>query len=209
MKNTKLNRYTSLPILLDILSKSELTLLDPSSWEDRNDSFYIELYKKRKKLKSVLALCFTTKTETFHHWKVFSDGPSGVCIQFKKDELIKSVKRIRGVEADYVQYCQINDLRSNPPELEELPFLKRYPYRHEGEFRIIYKIKSKELSAKSVPFNLESIIKINLSPWLPDPIVETVNSFIKQTPGCSKLRVSKTTLVESKVWKNVAIRNIT
>jgi hypothetical protein len=37
-----LNRYTSLPILLDALNHKRMTLLSPESWEDRNDSYYIE-----------------------------------------------------------------------------------------------------------------------------------------------------------------------
>ena len=56
-----LNRYTSLPVLLDALVHKRLTLLSPTSWEDRNDAYYIERYKETKKLKTVLALCFTTK----------------------------------------------------------------------------------------------------------------------------------------------------
>lgn len=208
-KKNKLLRYTNLPVLLDILSKQELTLLNPSSWDDRNDSYYIELYKKKKGLKTVLALCFTTKAETYHHWKVFSDGPSGVCIQFKKGELIDYLERIRGVESDYVFYSIIRKLKSEPPELDELPFLKRQPYKDEGEFRVIYKNKSKEMETKSIGFGIECIEKINLSPWLPDPVADTVRSVIKDILGCSKIRVSKTTLIESEVLKKIATKNMT
>ncbi len=207
-KKNRLLRYTNLPVLLDILSKQELTLLNPSSWDDRNDSFYIELYKKKKRLKTVLALCFTTKSETYHHWKVFSDGSSGVCIQFKKDELLAHLKRDPRIESDYVIYSRIRKVKSDPPELDELPFLKRAPYKDEGEFRIIYKNKSKEMETKSIGFGIECIEKINLSPWLPDPVADTVKSVIKDISDCSKIRVSKTTLIESKVWKNIAVRTI-
>ena len=48
--NTSLHRYTSLPVLLDMLVNKRITLLDPASWEDRNDSFYVEKYKEIKKL---------------------------------------------------------------------------------------------------------------------------------------------------------------
>jgi hypothetical protein len=54
-----------------MLLKKKIILLDPSSWEDRNDSFYMEKYREMKRLKTLLAMCFTTKPETFHHWKVF------------------------------------------------------------------------------------------------------------------------------------------
>ena len=46
MTTISLRRYTTLPFLLDILNKKCLTLLDPKNWEDKDDSYYIELYKK-------------------------------------------------------------------------------------------------------------------------------------------------------------------
>ena len=208
MKKNRLLRYTNLPVLLDILYNKKLTLLNPTSWDDRNDSYYIELYKKKKKLKTVLALCFTTKSETYHHWKVFSDGSSGVCIQFKKDELLDYLERIRGIESDYVFYRLIRQLQSDPPDLDKLPFLKRQPYKDEGEFRVIYKNKNREMETKSIGFGLECIEKINLSPWLPDTVADTVKRVIKDIPYCSKIRVSKTTLVESKIWKQIATKNM-
>ena len=207
MKN-KLLRYTTLPVLLDAVSNRKLTLLNPEFWDDRNDSYYIELYKKKMKLKTLLALCFTTKSETYHHWKVFSDGSSGVCIQFKKDKLLEYFQRIRGIESGFVFYSLIQKLRSEPPDLDELPFLKRQPYKDEGEFRIIYKNKSREIETKSIAFGLDCIEKINLSPWLPDPVSDTVKSVIKNIPGCSKMRVSKTTLIESKIWKDIATKGL-
>lgn len=60
-------RYTTLPFLLDILHEKRLPLLDPASWEDKNDSYYLELYKSGKRLKSVLAICFAEAQETYHH----------------------------------------------------------------------------------------------------------------------------------------------
>lgn len=47
-KITKLNRFTTLPVLLDLLQRQKLTLLDPKSWEDKNDSEIILEYKNKK-----------------------------------------------------------------------------------------------------------------------------------------------------------------
>ena len=202
----RLFRYTSLPVLLDVLSKQQLTLLSPATWDDRNDSYYLELYKKKKKLKTLLALCFTEKPETYHHWKVFSDGMSGVRIEFDKNALLDGLDSVRGIGYGPVSYPLIRELQSNPPELEELPYLKRRPYRDEGEFRIIYTNKSSVYPTKAVDFDLSAIRKINLSPWVSDAVSETVKSVIKGIDGCSGIRVSKTTVVENKVWKNIATR---
>jgi len=142
--NTKyLRRYTSLPVLLDMLTHKRITLLDPVSWEDRNDSFYIEKYRERKGLKTVLALCFTEKTETFHHWKVFAGESSGVCIRFIRNELLDCLQKKPGIQCGSVSYHFMRDLQDTPPSLTTLPFLKRKQYEDEAEFRIIYENRNK------------------------------------------------------------------
>ncbi len=47
---SKLNRYTTLPVLLDLLQRKKLTLLNPEFWEEKNDSEIILEYKRRKYL---------------------------------------------------------------------------------------------------------------------------------------------------------------
>ena len=203
----RLFRYTSLPVLLDILSKRQLTLISPIKWDDRNDSYYLELYKQKMKLKTLLALCFTEKTETYHLWKVFSDGIGGVCIQFNKEKLLEAFNAEDEISYGPVEYAWIRDLKSHPPELEELPYLKRMQYEDEGEFRVIYESIVHEVSAKSVGFPRSAIEKINLSPWVPDAVASSVRQVIRDIPGWSRLRISKTTLVENKIWKNIATKH--
>lgn len=65
MTKTFLRRYTDLPALIYLLSERKLTLLDPKSWDDQNDAYYLELYREKKRLSSVLALCFTQASETY------------------------------------------------------------------------------------------------------------------------------------------------
>lgn len=79
MKAKILRRYTKLPILIDTLVNKRIAMLNPDYWEDRNDASYIRIFKEKKALKTVLALCFTETSETFHHWKVFS-GDLGVFV---------------------------------------------------------------------------------------------------------------------------------
>ena len=72
---TYLRRYTDLPALLHMLAAKQLTLLDPKTWDDQNDSFFMSQYKERKKLKTVLALCFSQTAKTYHHWRSFLAAP--------------------------------------------------------------------------------------------------------------------------------------
>jgi len=208
MAKNRLLRYTNLPVLIDILSKQELTLLNPISWDDRNDSYYLEVYKTKKNLKTLLALCFSTKSETYHHWSVFSEGSSGVCIQFNKEKLLISLELDNIIKSDYVIYKMIRDLESRQPLLEELPFLKRYAYKDEEEFRIIYCSNTDEMETKSIGIDIGCIDKIILSPWIPDPVVDTVKKVIKNIPECSNIKINKTRIIESKVWKDIAKRKL-
>jgi hypothetical protein len=82
-----LRRYTNLPALIHLLTKRKITLLDPESWDDKNDSRFLTLYGKKNSLKTVLALCFAKSRETYHRWRVFADGPSGVCVRFDRKRL--------------------------------------------------------------------------------------------------------------------------
>jgi hypothetical protein len=87
--NDILRRYTSLPALIYLLSNRAITLLDPSSWDDSNDSHFLALYRDKKRLNCVLAICFTQVSERYHHWRVFGDGSSGICIQFVRSKLLE------------------------------------------------------------------------------------------------------------------------
>jgi hypothetical protein len=76
-KNNKLNRFTTLPVLLDMLRRKRLVFSDPKYWEDKNDLELLAIYKKAKGKKSLFALCFLMEDETIHHWKAFAAGSSG------------------------------------------------------------------------------------------------------------------------------------
>lgn len=47
-----LRRYTDLPFLFDYLRTKELALLSPKSWDDKNDSFFVDQYAKAYGLQS-------------------------------------------------------------------------------------------------------------------------------------------------------------
>jgi len=199
-----LRRYTSLASLLALLQDRKLTLLSPAFWEDRNDAFYMSQYKTRKNLKTLLALCFSESDETYHHWRVFTHGADGVCIHFKREDLLKSLP---GLGAGKITYRKITDLPRFKPRLEQLPFLKRQPFGDECEFRLIYEDPVQEMETKAFSIPLRVIARVTLNPWLPPPLSSAVKSAIKSTPGCSALKVYQTTLLENETWKKAALEN--
>jgi hypothetical protein len=188
-------------VLLDMLVHRKIVLLNPSSWEDRNDSFYLEQYKTKRALKTVLALCFSKKRETFHHWKVFSSGTGGVCVEFDRELLLKPIRGQDGFRLSDVKYRFIKDVVSKRPPVDEWPFLKRKPFEDEGEFRIVYEDSDKEILFKAVPFELATVRRIMLSPWMPVSVAETVKSVISSIEGCEKTRIERSSLLETALWK--------
>jgi hypothetical protein len=200
-KPTILNRYTSLPVALDILVRRQVTLLSPETWEDRNDAFYLERYREENKLGTLVAICFTTRGETFHHWKVFSNGLSGVCIEFYKNQLLGAFPISKGFRCEPIDYKLIQTLTKNRPAIERWPFLKRKAFRDEGEFRIIYEDRTAHDFIKHVDIELDTICKVTLSPWLPDEVAKSVKELINTIKGCESIQVKRSSLINNSRWK--------
>ena len=103
----------------------------------------MRLYKEKNELDTLLAVCFSQEAETYHHWSVFASGSSGVCISFKKEELLAELEQYEGVRARVVSYIQLNELEQTSRKVNNLPFMKRAPFRPESEFRVIFEEKGK------------------------------------------------------------------
>lgn len=201
---TLLRRYTELPYVIDYLYTGKLALLDPATWDDRNDSFYIEEYARQSGAKSVYALCLADCAETYHHWRVFSYGSGGACIQFKREAFLAAISKVNDLRSERVNYKTIEHLYEQPPSLNELPFLKRYAFQHEGEFRLFYSSKTKDSPIHRIPVPLSCIDRVILSPWLPKPVTNRIKKTLNSIPGRSKVRICRSTLIENEEWKGFA-----
>jgi len=198
-----LRRYTTLAALSHMLLRRKITLLDPQSWEDRNDAFFMEQYKLRNGLKSVLAICFARGEETHHHWKCFSPGGDGVCIEFDKAKTVAGMGA-QGVKCGPVEYRTIEQLRLKPPTIDELPFIKRWPYQNENEYRMIYEDAGKVLPLKECDMELSWIERIHLSPWMPVALADAVKDMIRLIPDCKGKTLNHSKLVDYAQWKDLA-----
>ncbi|MGQ0457421.1 MAG: hypothetical protein ACT4OU_10205 [Hyphomicrobium sp.] len=197
----KLTRYTNLASTIDILRNQRLTLLSPETWNDRNDSSYIAEFKRQKKLQSVLAVCFAESAETYHHWGVFAPGCDGVCIEFEMELIKRAVGKHKEFEARHVNYSTIADVERDPPKDDNLPFLKRWPYEPEGEFRIIFKSKNVKFDTKFLPISAQCIRHVTLSPWMPNGIVDAVRDTLKSINGCKDIPMHRSGLVDNERWR--------
>jgi hypothetical protein len=200
-----LRRYTDFPALIHLLKNRQLTLLDPSYWDDTNDSHYLNQYKLKKSLNCVLALCMTEASETYHHWRMFSGGASGVCIEFNAPRLLDRLLAHKGVTVKKVAYRKIDDgrLRKTGVTVDELPFLKRVGFSSEMEVRAIYESRTESRKTLAVPIDLGVIHQVLLSPWLHDNLKAGCKDVIRNIEGCARIRVYRSTLTSNDKWKRL------
>lgn len=153
---------------------------------------------------SVLALCFAETSETYHHWRVFSHGSDGICIEFDKQAVIDAAQRHGGVISRPVTYRQITEISGATIDDEELPFLKRFPYQDESEFRLLYVDMNITKEIEAVAISLTAVTRITLSPWMPIALADAVKATLKQIKGCKQIKIYRSTLIENERWKKAA-----
>jgi hypothetical protein len=194
-----LRRYTSISAVIDILQREQLPLLDPQNWDDRNDRYFMGLYKEKKKLGALYGLCAAQCAETYHHWKVFTGTADGACIEIKRDLFEESLGVIPGVRFDEVEYLTLPQAeRLTGGDVDRLPFLKRAGFKAEEEYRVIAETTDEQKPALSIDFPHDMISCIYLNPWLPETIAE---SLIETLKLLGKIKVSRSLLINSSRWK--------
>lgn len=203
-KITKLNRFTTLPVLLDLLQRQKLTLLDPKSWEDKNDSEIILEYKSKKKIKNLFAICLSHGDETIHHWKTFSNGSSGCLIEFDAQKLFAIIDKIPNLRHKEVIYRKLSDIESKIASLkiDDIPFTKRWPYRCEEEYRIIVENDNETDKVFDIEITLDIIKRITINQQMPETIYKTIKEYLKGLKGNPESRINRSTLFENKRWIN-------
>ena len=198
-----LKRFTTLPVLIDLLRRKKIVLLSPEKWEDRNDAEIMLEYKKREKLEHLYAVCFSEGDETIHHWTAFSSGSSGCCIEFDRKLLLDEIDKIHGIRMGSVNYKKLKDVKSGAIEISDIPFTKRWPYRCEEEYRIIF--ESKNASAASnglfdIDISLKCIRKITISQRMPEQVYQTIREYLRSEFKNPDQRINRSTLYENKIW---------
>ena len=201
MKNEYVNRFTSIPVLLDMIKRKRLVLMDPELWEDKNDSELMLEYKKRRKVENLYALCFSRDGETIHHWNAYAGTVLGCCIEFDYALLTATFDKINGVRYDDVEYKKINDLNSNSIITRNIPFTKRQPYECEKEFRVIWEGRTRQWCYE-VKIDLRMLGKITMGPRMPDNVFRTLSKQVKSLLARPDLSIKHSTIYENARWIN-------
>jgi len=199
-KEVVLRRYTRFCNIREILENRQIELRNTDSWDDKNDKYLLDLYRRHRAWKSIFAICGTrTKKEHYHHWKTYAED--GACIVFDRKKLIQGAK-----EANFkygtVRYKMLKDLNNDPlPGIKLLPFFKRAAFSDEREFRIVTGLTDESGGTAILPIKLSWIRKIRLNPWLDMDESKCRIRDLKQISGCQKIDMKRSTLLQSRRWE--------
>jgi len=199
-KPNRLHRYTSIPVLLDMLQNKRLFLSNPDKWKDKTDANFLREYSKNK---TVRALCFFEENEANHYWELYAK--QGCMITFSRklllDEIDKSVNN--GVfEYGSVSYKKQNKFKYETQK-DNLPFIKQLRYKGEKEFRVVWTGEKEEDAF--IPINLDSIEKIIISGDIPEKLAKSLIKAIHIiTKDAFSKKVFYSWLYDNKVWNKKA-----
>src|SRR5579871_3833613 len=96
-----------------------------------------------------------------------------------------------------------HQIRRKRLKVDDLPFLKRFPYGDEREFRIVYESKRVKTTFLDIKIPLGCIKRITLSPWIPVALTADVRNIIRGIGGCGDLQVARSTLIGNDEWKDL------
>ena len=202
-----IRRYLSLSAVIDTLRRRKLALLDPKDWNDRNDRHFMQLYKDAKGLSSLYAMCAAVRHETYHHWRVFTPGAEGACLELWRDPLEAALREsdsTRFQEVKYVTLPQVAQL--SPKDLENLPFFKRKGFDAEEEYRVIAWSEEPQAVVLGFDIQLSWVKRIELNPWMPKSLFQSVKDTIKAIPGCESIEFRQSTLIDNQQWRDAGDR---
>ena len=197
-------RYTHLAATIHLLREEKITLLNPASWDDKNDAYYMDRFRRCRNARTVLALCFAEGYERYHHWKVFASGANGVCIRFDKERLLSSLPSSGTIIRGSVKYVPVQKITEKDLTEANLPFVKRSPYKDEKEYRIVYVDVDQTIDSKDFEISLGSVQQITLSPWMPEQLADAVKGFLQPICRPHRIQISHSNLVNSERWKEAA-----
>jgi hypothetical protein len=197
-----IRRYVSIAAVIDLLRHRQLALLDPATWDDRNDRYFLELYKEARGLGGLYATCAATCYETYHHWRVFTSSADGVCVEIYREPLEQALAAVDGVRFGDVEYLRLDEVEQlDIEDIENLPFLKRVAFEPEHEYRILVETDEPQQPVVWLELPLEWIGRILLNPWLPERIAASVKATLKEIEGCANLTVERSHMIENARWK--------
>jgi hypothetical protein len=116
--------------------------------------------------------------------------------------LIALIEKRAALRHSEVKYRKINSLWSTQIPEEDRPFVKRWPYRIENEYRVIFESNhdaDADRRELTIPISMDSIFSITFNQNMPKQHFDSVK---KRLSNEIQARVSHSTLFENKIWIN-------
>lgn len=212
MKNSagRLYRIISFQHAVQLFEKKELYFSHPSKWEDPYETRLI--HKENHK---VFAQCWCSNGVSDAMWRIYSPNHLGIRISTSTKKLklalekniTGSKRKIRMGDVSYMSQSGVNiKAREIFKELQkdfdimkstDLLFMKRWPYEHESEYRVVVIDERPESSGITVSINPTHLIdSILIDPRAPKELADALVFYFKEKIGykkkCEKSRLYKT-----------------
>jgi hypothetical protein len=133
---------------------------------------------------------------------VYANGSWGVRLEFDKKRLLESIPDNQGLRHGEVNYLKINELRKQHVDVANLPFIKRWPYKDENEFRLFVEHHKGEEAVNRIGIDLSSLKRITLSPFATDEQRKLMREQLRLSLGQFDVRISNSTILNNGPWKN-------
>lgn len=177
-----------------------LVLPRARSWDDRNDRVAIEQYERHCDGNRCYALCMTSGSETYHHWKIFTSGIGGVCLKLDRRILLDHLGTIQNATLRDIQYWSLNEFKASELDVNDIPFIKRYAYRDEKECRLVL-VNDQDSPTLQLELPRDAIKGIILNPWVDEDTAIAMKEVLRTAAKNPELKVNRTELLNSARWQ--------
>lgn len=219
----------------ELFENKELVFLKPEAWKDPFENYlskvsFIDSNGETHHidyLNKVYGQCYSLGTETSLMWDAYTPNKDGVRIKIERDKLISHLlsqkqyhaKSFKYDKVTYIRYGDLITKMNNDKDLIKLYknqnsklldffFEKRYEYRDEREFRIMYDANNdynnygKLLRIKiSVPDLIDSV---RFDPKMSEKECEELKAYFKNK-GMDGRKIQRSLLYKYEVKKKVKI----
>lgn len=220
----------------ELFEQGELVFLKPEAWKDPFENYlskvaFIDVDGKTHRidyLNKVYGQCYSLGTETSLMWDAYTPDKDGVRIKIEKDKLInhlKSQKQYQTINFKYakVTYKRYGDFISKMKNDDDLIkiykkqnnklldffFEKRYEYRDEREFRIMYDANNDSKShGKLLKLNIpvsDLIHSVRFDPKMPEKECDELREYFKNK-GMDGRKIQRSLLYKYEVKKKVNLK---
>ena len=231
-----LYRIMPLKRVKELFESGELVFLKPESWKDPFENYlskisFVDIDTKKHHisyLDNVYGQCYSVAPETSLMWDAYTPNGDGVRIKLERDKLITYLKTQEKYPGDNfmfgkVTYKKYGDFMSKMKDDKELIklyktqnkrlleffFEKRYEYRDEREFRIMYDANSDTQSYGALlPIKipvLDLIDSVRFDPKMPEKeCLELIEYF--KGKGVDGRKIHRSLLYKYEVKKMVKLK---